>query len=113
MPIVKRCLMVEVGNVQLSVVKQCKLLSLQRSRFYYDAMPESAENLNIMRWLDEQYFDTPFYGSLRLTALLVSAGYMVNIKKVRRLMKLVGGTLFTNNRVQPMLTRHPTSILIY
>ena len=90
MPVVKRCLMVEVGNVQLSVVKQCKLLSLQRSRFYYDAMPETEENLGIMRWLDEQYFDTPFYGSLRLTALLVSAGYVVNVKKVRRLMKLVG-----------------------
>ena len=62
-------------------------MSLQRSRFYYGPR---AENLVIMRWLDEQYFDTPFYGVLRLTALLAAAGFVVNTKKVRRLMTLIG-----------------------
>jgi putative transposase len=42
-----------------------------------------------MRWLDEQYFSTPFYGVLRLTALLQVAGYPVSVKRVRRLMKKV------------------------
>ena len=72
-----------------SIVKQCELLSLHRSRFYYEPVLESAKNLIIMRWLDEQYFETPFYGGLRLQVLLVSLGYQINIKRIRRLMKLV------------------------
>jgi putative transposase len=90
MPVLEKCLMINVDHLQLSISKQCALLSLQRGRFYYIAMPETAENLVIMRWLDEQYFDTPFYGVLRLTALLITAGYVINAKKVRRLMKLIG-----------------------
>jgi len=90
MPVADRCLLAEAGNKQLSIVSQCSLLSLHRSRFYYDATAETAGNLLIMRWLDEQYFETPFYGVLRLTALLNQVGHDVNAKKVRRLMKLVG-----------------------
>ncbi|MFP5043129.1 IS3 family transposase [Parasediminibacterium sp. JCM 36343] len=90
MPASKRCLMLEEANGQLSIVKQCGLLSLHRSRFYYVACPETADNLAIMRWLDEQYFSTPFYGVLRLCALLRQDGYQVNVKRARRLMKLVG-----------------------
>lgn len=90
MPTDKRILMVEAKYRRLSIVKQCELLSLQRSRFYYEPIAESSENLAIMRWLDEQYFETPFYGVLRLGALLIGAGYNVNPKKVRRLMKVVG-----------------------
>ena len=90
MPAIERCLMVGLEKSKLSIVKQCELLSLHRSRFYYEPILESAENLVIMRWLDEQYFDTPFYGVLRLQVLLVGIGYQVNIKRIRRLMKLVG-----------------------
>lgn len=90
MPAAERCLLVEAGNKQLSIVSQCHLLGLHRSRFYYEATPETAVNLVIMRWLDEQYFETPFYGVLRLTARLRQAGYTVSCKKVRRLMRLVG-----------------------
>ena len=54
--------MIEVEKSKLSIVKQCELLSVHRSRFYYEPVPETAENLAIMRWLDEQYFETPFYG---------------------------------------------------
>lgn len=73
----------------LSVSAQCRLLSLNRSKFYYIPTGESEENLAIMRQLDEQYFKTPFYGALRLTAILILSGYKVNIKRVRRLMKIV------------------------
>lgn len=90
MPTTQRCQMVGVEPTKLSVVKQCEMLSLHRSRFYYEPVLESAENLAIMRCLDEQYFDTPFYGVLRLQVLLVGLGYAINVKKVRRLMKLVG-----------------------
>jgi putative transposase len=73
----------------LSITVQCNLLSLHRSSFYYVPVGESEQNLAIMRWLDEQYFSTPFYGVLRLTALLQVAGYPVSVKRVRRLMKKV------------------------
>jgi putative transposase len=73
----------------LSISTQCQLLTLTRSGFYYIPTGESEENLAIMRELDEQYFSTPFYGVLRLTALLILAGFKVNKKRVRRLMKLM------------------------
>lgn len=81
--------MVEPCCQLLSVSAQCRLLSLNRSSFYYIPTGESEENLVIMRQLDEQYFMTPFYGALRLTAILTLSGYKVNIKRVRRLMKIV------------------------
>lgn len=90
MPISKRCFLIESYSKHLSVVKQCKLLSIHRSRYYYEPMAETAENLAIMLWLDKQYFDTPFYGVLRLTIELNAIGYIINVKRVRRLMMLVG-----------------------
>lgn len=81
--------MIEPSCSQLSISTQCHLLSVSKSSFYYTPTGESEENLAIMRQLDEQYFKTPFYGALRLTAILILAGYKVNIKRVRRLMKIV------------------------
>ena len=81
--------MIEPSCSQLSISTQCHLLSVSKSSFYYTPTGESEENLAIMRQLDEQYFKTPFYGALRLTAILILAGYKVNIKWVRRLMKIV------------------------
>ena len=49
MPLHERCQMVGVENAKLSIVKQCDLLSLHRSRYYYEPVLESAENLAIMR----------------------------------------------------------------
>jgi putative transposase len=90
MPLTKRTLLIEANNSYLSIVKQCALLSINRSRYYYEPIAETSENLSIMLWLDKQYFETPFYGVLRLTVELNDIGYAVNIKRVRRLMKLVG-----------------------
>ena len=81
--------MIEPCCPLLGISAQCQLLSLTRSSFYYIPSGESEENLAIMRQLDEQYFSTPFYGVLRLTALLILAGFKVNKKRVRRLMKLM------------------------
>ena len=81
--------MIEPSYSLLSISTQCQLLSVSKSSFYYTSTGESGENLAIMRKLDEEYFSTPFYGALRLTAMLILAGYKVNIKRVRRLMKLV------------------------
>ncbi len=80
--------MVEKDTPQLSISCQCQLLSISKSTYYYVSQKESDENLSIMRLLDEQYFETPFYGALRLLALLKDNGYIINLKRVRRLMKI-------------------------
>lgn len=89
-PLDERRSMVEKEHLRLSVVSQCKVLSIHRSGFYYSPKQESAENLTIMRLLDEQYFHTPFYGIRRLRPWLESKGYQVNHKRVKRLMDLMG-----------------------
>jgi len=82
--------MTEKSYSDLSLVKQCELLSVSRSGLYYEPVKESEENLAIMRLLDEQYLKTPFYGVERLLVLLLLAGYQLNRKRLRRLMKLQG-----------------------
>ena len=66
------------------------LLGLARSSFYYEAAGEPAENLRLMRLLDEQYTRTPFYGVERMTAILRARGDAVNPKRVRRLLRVMG-----------------------
>jgi len=53
----------------LSVARQCALLDLPRSSFYYPPVPVSDEDLTLMRLLDAQYTATPFYGSRRIVKL--------------------------------------------
>jgi putative transposase len=74
----------------LSIRQQCRLLGLNRASFYYQASGESAENLHFMRLLDEQYTRTPCYGVLKMTVYLRSLGYVVNAKRVRRLLRTMG-----------------------
>ncbi|MBR8706907.1 hypothetical protein [Bacteroides pyogenes] len=76
--------MVDTNHETLSVSRQLNLVSIAGSSFYYVPKGESEENLAILRLPDEQYFKTPFYGVLRLTALLVGLGYKVSHKRVRR-----------------------------
>jgi putative transposase len=72
------------------VRRQCELLGLNRSSLYYEPAAESAENLRLMRLLDEEYTAHPFYGSRRLTAWLVQQGEPVNRKRVQRLLRIMG-----------------------
>ena len=60
------------------------------SGLYYRPVGESAENLELMRRLDEQYTATPYYGVRRMTACLRREGCRVNEKRVRRLLRLMG-----------------------
>ena len=69
----------------MSIRRQCELLGLNRSSWYYEPAGETAENLALMRRLDEQYMATPFYGSRKLAEVLG-----VNRKRVQRLMRLMG-----------------------
>jgi putative transposase len=74
----------------LSVVRQCKLASISRSTFYRAPAPETAENLLLMRLLDEQFLETPWYGSRQMARHLRRQGHSVCRKRVRRLMAKVG-----------------------
>lgn len=82
--------MIEPGHARLSVRRQCELIGLNRSTWYYEPAPESAANLALMRQIDKQYLRTPFYGSRRMTAGLRREGRGVNRKRVQRLMRLMG-----------------------
>lgn len=63
---------------------------MPRSSYYYEPASESAENLQLMRLLDQQYLKTPFYGSPRMTVWLRGQGWVVNHKRVERLMRVMG-----------------------
>ena len=54
--------LVEPENPGLSITKQCELLQISRSSWYYEALGESEVNLTLMRLMDEQYTATPIYG---------------------------------------------------
>ena len=82
--------MIESENSQLSIRRQCELLGLNRSSFYYEPAKETIENLQLMRRIDEQYLKTPFFGSRRMAIWLADEGEEVNRKRVKRLMGLMG-----------------------
>ncbi|MCY2966458.1 MAG: IS3 family transposase [Planctomycetota bacterium] len=79
-------LRVDPDHVDLTISDQCELLGLPRRSYYYDPVPESPENLKLMRFIDEQYLKTPFYGSRRMTAQLQREGHLVNRKRIQSLM---------------------------
>jgi putative transposase len=82
--------MIEPEHPSLSIARQCELLGIARSSYYYEPVPESEENLHLMRLLDEQYTRVPFYGTRRMTAWLQAQGYAVNRKRVTRFLRRMG-----------------------
>ena len=82
--------MVDMTTPTLSVRRQGQLLGLNRSSFYYQAVPEPGLNLHLMRLIDKQFLRTPFYGWRKMTAYLRRLDYAINSKRVRRLMRLMG-----------------------
>jgi putative transposase len=72
------------------VARQCELLGLSRSSWYYQPVAADPATQELLNRLDEQYTRTPFYGVRRMTAWLQQEGYRVNVKRVRRLLRLLG-----------------------
>ena len=81
---------VERSGAALSVRRQCVLLNVARSGVYRPQPETSAEDLAVMRRIDELYLEKPFYGSRRMTFELNEEGRGVNRKRVQRLMRLMG-----------------------
>ncbi|WP_423206470.1 IS3 family transposase [Paracoccus yeei] len=81
--------MIERSHPTLSVGAQCRLLSISRSSFYYAPRGETEMNLTLMRLIDRQFLETPFYGVQQMTWHLQNEGHAVNVKRIRRLMRLM------------------------
>ncbi len=82
--------MIRPDHSSLSVARQCRLLSISRSSYYHRPVGESAENLALMAEIDRQFLETPFYGVSQMRWHLRARGHRVNVKRVRRLMRLMG-----------------------
>ena len=74
----------------ISINAQCKLLGLSKGSLYYNPVPETPYNLELMDVIDRQYLKTPFYGRRKMSAHLIRNGYSVNVKRVGRLMRKMG-----------------------
>ena len=82
--------MVNSDHDKLSVVRQCVLLKIARSSLYYKKTGESALNLTLMHEIDRAFTEWPFFGVRQMRRFLVSLGYNISNKRVRRLMRLMG-----------------------
>jgi putative transposase len=90
MSVARRQDLVTPEHPALSVVRQCALLAISRSGFYYEAVGDSEANLALMRLIDQQFLETPFYGSRQMMRHLQRMGHIVGRHRVRRLMHRMG-----------------------
>jgi putative transposase len=86
----RRRQMIEPGHPQLSIARQCDLVSISRSGFCHRPAGETPLNLELMRLIDAQFLETPWYGSRQMARHLRREGYGVGRKRVRRLMAKMG-----------------------
>ena len=86
----RRRKMVDREHPKLPMVWQCALLGISLSSLYYRAKGASEEDLSLMREMDRQYLETPFYGSRRMKAWLDRQGMPVSRTRVQRLMRVMG-----------------------
>lgn len=77
-------------NKLFSIRKQCKLLDVSRSNIYYGAVGESEENLRAMRLMDEEFLEHPTHGVLQMQDFLTALSFVMNTKRVRRLLRKMG-----------------------
>jgi putative transposase len=86
----ERKAMIAPDHPGLSVSRQCRLVSISRSSFYYAPRGESPETLALMRRIDELFLKCPFYGSRQMARHLRREGICVGRHRLRRLMRLMG-----------------------
>ena len=81
--------MIEPDHAVIAIDRQCDLLGLSRSAYYYRSVKDDCYNDVLMKLIDEQYTKTPFYGVARMTQWLIRQRHTVNPKRIRRLMRLM------------------------
>jgi putative transposase len=77
-------------DAELSISRQCTLLGIARSSFYYQPQPASAAELDLLNRLDRIFTEHPVYGSRRLQVALSREGISVGRRRIRRLMRRLG-----------------------
>jgi putative transposase len=77
-------------NARLSVSRQCTLLGIARSSFYYQPRPTSADEVDLLNRIDRIFTEHPVYGSRRLQVALLREGISVGRRRIRRLMRKLG-----------------------
>jgi len=82
--------MIDPAYQGLSIFKQCRLLNINRSTYYYKKRPIKPVDLKLMELIDKQYLKTPTWGSRSMRNYLRRLGYKVNRKRIQRLMRLMG-----------------------
>ena len=82
--------MIDFNSSAISVAFQCNLLSINRSSVYYKPKQVKKRDLDLMRIIDEQYLETPFYGSRSMRNHIRRLGWTINRKPIQRLMRLMG-----------------------
>lgn len=78
------------GDANFTIERQCELLGLSRSTYYYESCIDDAFNLAMMREIDRLFMEYPFYGKRRISATLQSKGHAVGVDLARTLMKRMG-----------------------
>ena len=100
---------VEPDHPIIPVTRQCALLGLSRSSFYFQPSGENAFNLKLMRMIDEKFTARPFYGARRMRAWLQRCGFKVNRKRISRLMRLMGlEAIYPKPRLSTANSEHKT-----
>ena len=82
--------MIDSDHPRLSIVRQCELASISRSSYYRQPTVENGETLRLMRLIDEQFLEAPWYGSRQMARHLRRNGWYVGRHRVRRLMSKMG-----------------------
>ena len=90
MSLERRREMIDNHHPELSIRRQCRILDLRRSSYYYRPVGESSFNLELMRKIDELFMECPFYGSRQMRDSLRDMDYEVGRKRVQRLMRKMG-----------------------
>ena len=75
---------------KVSIQKQCKILGVSRTAHYYKPKGESEENLIIMKKIDKEHIEHPAKGVVGMTDFLLENNFKVGLRRVRRLMRLMG-----------------------
>jgi putative transposase len=94
--------MIDNKNEHLSIKKQCELVNVSQSSYYYKLKPESEYNITLMHMIDEEFTRHPFMGTRTITAYLNDKGMICGRKLVRRLMRVMG--------LEPIYPKPKTSI---
>jgi putative transposase len=82
--------LIDPSNERLAVARQCEIIGLARSSYYYEPAGESEYNKTLMDMVDEIYTEHPSLGSRNIAQILKTMGYTANRKRIQRLMRAMG-----------------------